>query len=283
MLCSCQQNNFLGIDKTRIIFYLSCFLRKKPDIFVYLHRILLETTMIIAKQFRDTLNRIPEGKVFSIRDFDIPQEYQPALVKSISRLVADEAIQKVSKGKYYKPRKSVFGTLKPPIMEIVKDFLEWNGKTTGYITGTAAFAAMGLTTQITSAITIGTKQYRRPLKRGDYTVSFILQPNDITAENIPLLCILDAIKLLKKIPATSPDECTQILEKQIAALSVTDRKRLTELAIGYAPYVRALLGAILECIGADTFDLRKTLNGTTKYKLPITIQALPTKKNWNIV
>ncbi len=239
--------------------------------------------MVISKQLKETLKNMPEGQVFSIQDFDIPAEYQPALVKALSRLVSDGTIQKVSKGKYYKPRNSIFGTLKPPIMEIVKDFLERNGKTIGYITGTAAFAKMGLTTQITSAITIGTKQYRRPLKRGEYTVSFILQPNEISAENIPLLCMLDAIKLLRKIPATSPDECVQILAKQIDALSEDDRKRLMELATGYAPYVRALLGAILESIGADANALRETLNGTTKYKLPVSIEALPSKRNWNIL
>lgn len=239
--------------------------------------------MIIARRLKERLESIPEGRVFSIQDFDIPQEYQPALVRSISRLVADGAIQKVSKGRYYKPRRTVFGTLKPPVMELVKDFLERNGRTTGYITGTAAFAKMGLTTQITSAITVGTKQYRRPLKRGEYTVSFILQPNEITAENIPLLCMLDAIKLLRNIPATSPDECVQILEKLIGALSEEERKRLTELAAGYAPYVRALLGAILENNGMETYAIRETLNGTTKYRLPVSIQTLPTKKNWNIL
>ena len=239
--------------------------------------------MVIAKQLKEKLKSLPEGRVFSLQDFDIPMEYQPALQRAMSRLVADGALQKISKGKYYKARKSVFGTLKPPVMEIVKDFLERNGELTGYITGTAAFAKMGLTTQITSAITIGTKQYRRPLKRGEYAVSFILQPNDITAENIPLLCILDALKLLNKIPATSPDECMPILTRQIAALPEADRSRLTALATGYAPYVRALLGAILESIGADTSILRKKLNGTTKYKIPVSEQALPTKKNWNII
>lgn len=238
--------------------------------------------MVIAKQLKEKLRNIPEGQVFSMHDFDVPMECQPALQRAMSRLVADGAIQKISKGKYYKARKSVFGTLPPPVMEIVKDYLERDGVPTGYITGTAAFAKMGLTTQITSAITIGTKQYRRPLKRGKYTISFILQPNDITADNIPLLCILDALKLLNKIPAASPNECVTILTKQIAALPEDDCTRLTGLAAGYAPYVRALLGAILESIGVDTSVLRRKLNGTTRYKLPVSEQALPTKKNWNI-
>lgn len=239
--------------------------------------------MVIAKQMKEILDTMPQGRVFTIADFNVPQEYQPALVKALGRLVADGSIQKVSKGRYYKEKQTVFGTLKPPVMEVIKDFLERNGKLTGYITGTAAFAKMGLTTQITSAITIGTNKYRRPLKRGEYPVSFIVQPNPITEENIPLLRILDAIKLIREIPATSPDDSVRGIGRLISALSADERKRLAALAEGYTPYVRALLGAILEYIGADTFGLRDTLNGITTYKLPVSAQALPTKSTWNIV
>lgn len=239
--------------------------------------------MVITKQVREILDTMPQGRVFTIADFNVPQEYQPALVKALSRLVADGLIRKLSKGRYYKPKQTLFGTLKPPVMEVVKDFLERNGKLTGYITGTAAFAQMGLTTQITSAITIGTNKYRRPLKRGEYTVSFIVQPNAITEENIPLLRILDAIKLIREIPATSPDDCVQGISRLVSALSEDDRKRLATLSESYAPYVRALLGAILACIGTETFGLRDTLNGVTTYKLPVSAQALPTKSAWNIV
>ena len=239
--------------------------------------------MVITKQVGKILNAMPPGKVFTIADFNVPQEYQPALVKALNRLVANMEIQKISKGRYYKPKQTVFGTLKPPIMEVVKDFLERNGKLIGYITGTAAFAQIGLTTQITSAITIGTNKYRRPLKRGEYTVSFIVQSNAITKENIPLLRILDAIKLIREIPATSPDDCVVGIARLIGALPESDREKLATLAESYAPYVRALLGAILEHIGTDTFGLRITLNGVTTYKLPVSVEALPTKSTWNIV
>lgn len=60
--------------------------------------------MVIAKQLKEKLKSIPEGQVFSIQDFDIPMEYQPALQRALSRLVAEGAIQKISKGKYYKAR-----------------------------------------------------------------------------------------------------------------------------------------------------------------------------------
>ena len=239
--------------------------------------------MVITKQVKQILDITPPGKVLTIADFDVPQERQPALVKALSRLVADGSIRKIAKGRYYKPKQTVFGTLKPSVTEVVKDLLERNGKLVGYMTGTAAFAQLGLTTQITSSITIGTNKYRRPLKRGEYTVLFIVQPNAIMQENIPLLLILDALKLLREIPATPPDDCVRGVCRLVAALPEDDRKRLAALAENYAPYVRALVGAILDNLGADTYGLRATLNGVTTYKLPVTAQALPTKSAWNIV
>ena len=110
-----------------------------------------------------------------------------------------------------------------------------------------------------------------------------VQPNAITRENIPLLLILDALKLLREIPATSPDDCVRGVARLIAALSEGDLEKLADLAENYQPYVRALLGAILDSLGADTRQLRATLNGVTTYKLPVTAQALPTKLKWNIV
>ena len=232
-----------------------------------------DSIMVITKQVQEILDATPPGKVLTIADFNVLPEYQPALVKALSRLVAEGSICKIAKGRYYKPKQTVFGTLKPPVAEVVKDLLE----------RTAAFAQLGLTTQITSAITIGTNKYRRPMKRGEYSVSFLVQPNAITRENIPLLLILDALKLLREIPATSPDDCVRGVARLIAALSEGDLEKLADLAENYQPYVRALLGAILDSLGADTRQLRATLNGVTTYKLPVTAQALPTKLKWNIV
>jgi hypothetical protein len=39
----------------------------------------------------------------------------------------------------------------------------------------------------------------------------------------------------------------------------------------------------MEQNGLDAGLLKKSLNGTTNYKLPISEQALPNKKNWNIL
>lgn len=261
---------------------MSCLLRKKRDFCVSLHP-KTSKYMVISSQIREVLERTQPGVVLSITDFDIEPQYQQALVKALSRLVEQGQIEKVSKGKYYKPKKSVFGVLKPSETELVKDFLDKNGKLVGYITGTSAFAAMGLTTQISSAITVGSNKYRRPLTRAGYKISFLLQPNSITKENIPLLRILDAIRLVKEIPATTPDEVVFGIQKILVNLENKKQEQIQELAENYAPYVRALLGAIMESINLDASKLRNSLNGITSYKLGITENALPNKNKWRII
>lgn len=65
--------------------------------------------------------------------------------------------------------------------------------------------------------------------------------------------------------------------------SAKEQQSLYLLAEQYTPYVRALLGAIMEKMKIDTFDLKSSLNGVTTYKLPISDIILPTKQNWNIL
>lgn len=239
--------------------------------------------MTLAQQIKDKVLQFEEGTIVTLADFDIPTEQQRTLNVTLNRLVANGTLRRLSKGRFYKPRQSVFGMLPPATIEVVKDFLVKNGKTVGYITGTSVFAEMGLTTQISSQIVVGTNKYRRAVKRGDFLVSFLLQPNPIRVEEIKLYRILDAIRLVREIPATTPDECVTILMEIIRLLPEADRQQLAQLAQAYTPYVRALLGAMLEQTGLSTYDLKQKLNGVTTYKLPISELALPTKSKWNIV
>lgn len=238
--------------------------------------------MVIARQIKKKLSSTPTGVVLTTRDFDVEMRYQPALAKALSRLVLQGELQKIAKGKYYIPKETIFGKLKPTDSELVKDFLEQDGKVVGYITGTTAFASMCLTTQISSSILIGTNKYRRPITRNGVKVSFLLQENTITSSNIPLLRILDAMRLIKEIPAAPPDEIITNIFCVINALSKEQKQKMAELSLAYTPYVRALLGAIYELIGLDTKIISSTLNGVTSYKLPISDKVLSNKRNWNI-
>lgn len=239
--------------------------------------------MTLAKQIREKVLRLKEGTVVTLADFDLPMEQQPALNVTLNRLVAEGVLRRLSKGRFYREKASMFGPLPPSETEVVKDFLTKNGKTVGYITGTQAFAELGLTTQISSRLLVGTNKYRRAVTRGQYTVSFLLQPNPIKDEEIEMYRILDALRLVREIPATPPDEAVRFLMGLLGRMTEEDRKRLTELAQGYTPYVRALLGAMLEQAGFSAYGLKQGLNGVTSYKLPVTERVLANKKKWNIV
>mgnify|MGYP006967134904 CR=1 FL=1 len=94
--------------------------------FVYLYSE-IETFMIVANQIREKIDAFQAGYVFTLSDFGLDASYDLALAKLLSRMTAAGEIKRVSKGKYYKPKQTVFGQLKPAYDELVKDFLEKNG------------------------------------------------------------------------------------------------------------------------------------------------------------
>ncbi len=111
--------------------------------------------MTIANTVKSRLNLFTPGEVFTIQDFGIDSQNQPSLVRYLNRKVAQNEIERLSKGRYYKPRNTRFGQLSPRMEEVVKDLLIKNGKIVGYISGTPAFASLGLTTQISGDNLIG--------------------------------------------------------------------------------------------------------------------------------
>lgn len=228
------------------------------------------------------IESIGSGVIFGYADLDLPKEMQRAALMTISRMVADKELRKVCKGKFYKPTISRLGEMPPMIEQLTKDLIYKDGKRIGYITGTPAFSQMGLTTQISSKIIIGAFRYHRPLKRGGYEISYTIQQNVITESSIPLLRILDALKYIKKIPATTPDNVVRTIQNLIGNLSEAERSKLINYAINYPPSVRAISGAILNSIGFNSEIIKKTLNPYTKYSLGISENTLPDKANWNI-
>lgn len=242
--------------------------------------------MTTSKRIKQIVSNIPDDFVFAVSDLDCDINQKEAAARTLQRMAERGEISKLSSGKYYKPRQTIFGMLKPSPAQIAKEFLTKDGKVIGYLTGAAAFSQYSLTTQISSDIQIGTGFYRRPLQRGIYNISFIPQQNEIKEEAIDILRLLDCLKLIKKIPGTTPDEACKRLICVIRNLSDKDKTRAVKYAMKYAPNVRALLGAIMEYIGCDrslTEPLRQSLNGISKYKLPISADILPTKSNWRII
>ena len=233
---------------------------------------------------RTTIDKFPFGIVFTPSDFPVDMSKQASVNRILNNMVAASIIRRLSKGRFYKPQISEFGELPPDTFQIVKDFLEKNGKITGYITGYSAFNDLGLTTQVPFALQIGVRNEKKAIQRDVYRVSFIKQKNAITKENIPLFRLLDCLRFFKIIPDTMPDEACKRLLYLFSKLDGTQTDKIKKLALNYNPSTIALLGAMLETLdkNEDTTMLLKELNPQTSYKLGISKKVLPNQQKWYI-
>ena len=238
----------------------------------------------ISKIIEDRINNLQPGKIITYDDFDLPKDAAIALAKSLSRLVKCGELVRLSKGKFYKPKESVFGSLKPAEKELVKDLIMDNNTVIGYVTGTALFNRMGLTTQIPNEYTIATNKEKKAIQREGIKIRFIKQENRIYRKNIKYLQLLDAIRDLKNIPGGNIDEICRLIRNMINDLSDDEKQRLVKLALKYNPSTRALTGAFLDSVnsGDITNNLKKSLNPLTMFELGIDESILPTKSYWLI-
>jgi len=237
------------------------------------------TDIVVAK-----IENFTFGYVFSASDFSVDVTKQKTVNKVLENLTKAGKIRRLSKGRYYKTRTTEFGELLPDSYQIVKDLLEENGKPIGYITGYQIFNELGLTTQISAILQIGTIKDKKSTKRSYYRIKFVKQWNTITKENIPLLQLLDCLRFFKNIPDIMPKESCQRLLYLLSELKDCQRNKIKKLAIKYTPQAIALLGAMLETLNPneDVEMLKKSLNFQTFYDLSIPQDILPTQKKWNI-
>ncbi len=230
------------------------------------------------------IDKFEKGYVFSYDDFDIEISEGEALKKYLNRLVESGSIERLSKGRFYKPKKGITGNLKPNEYEVVKDLLNVGNKPIGYITGYSVFNSLKLTTQMPNVIQIGTNFDKKIIKRNIYTIKFVRQWNKITKSNIPLLQLLDCIRFIKTIPDTTITKSITRITILLKELPESKKKLLVDLAINYPPSTRALTGAIFEQLGSIGFadKLLNTLKSTTWYSFNIPQELLPNKLKWKI-
>ena len=121
--------------------------------------------MNISENIRNRIDRLPKGYIFTYEDFDVDVKNKEAIVKALNRMVESGKISKLAKGKYFKPEKTPFGVLQPSQEQIVKDLLDEDGKTIGYLTGYSVYNKLGLTAQVSNVIQIGKNETRPKFKR----------------------------------------------------------------------------------------------------------------------
>jgi hypothetical protein len=240
----------------------------------------MKTTDIIS----NSINRFAKGYVFTASSFKGEVKSLDAARKALSRMADAGKIARLSKGRFYKPESSPFGVLPPGPDEVVKDLLESGGRVTGYLTGLSVYNTLKLSTQVGRVVQIGRNEVRPPLRRGVYRIVFLKQKNRIMPENIPLLQLLDCIRMVKKIPGTSVEDACVRLRALVAERTEDDRRTLVRLAMKYPPSTRALLGALLgePEDGELSVRLMESLNPLTTYCVPGAGRVLKDAGGWRI-
>lgn len=239
----------------------------------------------VSREVRNKVGNFDSDWIFTLRDLDLPPCFAECAVKALNKMVREGELKKFSKGKFYKPKKSVFGELEPSREEILKDLLVKDGKRIGYMTGYVLFNKYALTTQVPNVIQIATNKRKVKIQRGIYCVIFVQQVNEITEETIPLLQLLDVIRMIKEIPDANVNRSCERLLYLLKDLPDSERDRLIGLAMNYNPGTRALTGAMIEKLWGvkQAKPLYDSLNPVTSYSLGIDETVLPTIKRWRIL
>lgn len=233
----------------------------------------------------ERIKQIPEGTVITFASLYDGNIQASALAVIISRFVRQGVLKRLSKGRYAKPRQTRFGTLLPSDQEVLESILKpTSNKYSGYISGLAAYNRLGLTTQIPNELLVVGPTSSRQSKIGKLRLRFIRSNIPITEETKGLLPILDALRDLKKIPDTSTEDVILKLRNIILQLTITQKSTLVELAIYYAPRVRAMLGSILEVLQEKQLSetLKRSLNPLSTYFFDFDKPIFHNFKSWNI-
>jgi len=240
--------------------------------------------MKVSDLVRNKIDRLQDGYVFTYDDFTKEVKNESALKLALFKLVKAGKIERLSKGRFYKPKQGITAKLSPDEYEIVKDLLKINNKANGYITGLGIFNRLGLTSQMSTVIQIGSNFDKKQVQRGKYLIKYIRQWNKITTENIPLLQLLDCVRFIKNIPDTTVDQSYKRLIYLLRELSEKEIYLLTSLASKYPPATRSLVGSILEKLNYISLSnkLLNSLNPSTYFKLEISSDLIQSKQRWKI-
>ncbi|MBE7510458.1 MAG: hypothetical protein HS118_09710 [Bacteroidia bacterium] len=240
--------------------------------------------MGVTQNIQKQISKLAEGTTFKYEQLAVePQEFVAA-AKAIERLIAKGVIKRVSTGVFYKPKKTVFGELKPNEDELLKPYLFEKGKRIAYITGTSLYNRLGLTTQIPKSIKIASRNKRITVSSGSIKATPVKSYVDVTDTNFYLLELLDVLRNFKQIPDLDKSSAIKIISKKLKEFNPTETKLLVKCSLSYPPRVRGFLGALLESIktSSDLTALKKSLNPLSEYEYGIDKKQLPTVENWNI-
>lgn len=240
--------------------------------------------MKVAEKIEKEIVKMKDGTTFKYQALAIAPEEYSAATKAIERLIKKGLISRASTGVFYKPKKTAFGILKPKEEELLKTYLFEGNNRVAYITGTALFNRMGLTTQVPKNIRVASRSKRIVTRVGSIQVKPVKSYADVTNENYYLMELLDVLKDFKTITDTEKGQVIKFMLQKFKLLSKKEKDNLVDIAIKYPPRVRAFTGALLNEINPakPAAALKKRINPLTIYEFGIDKKLLSNIEYWNI-
>lgn len=229
----------------------------------------------VARRVRD---RVAQGgeRLWRLEDFrDLPFA---AAAQALSRMARVGAINRLSKGVYYRSRPSTFGASKPnpaALRELAarRDPL--------FPSGAAAANALGFSTQNVRTSEVATSAASVPRKLvGSDTIVHTRRPAAWSELSQDEAALLDFLRQSGRSSDLSPEETVR---RMLALIAEPGRfRRLARVASTEPPRVRAMLGALGEEIKASrqTLEaLRASLNPLSRFDFGM-LSGLPASKLW---
>ena len=240
--------------------------------------------MNISATVNQAIDRIPPGKIFGYEVFTEYQTKPEAVIRAVGRRVADAQLTRLSKGRFYIPKKGVLGEIGVSDGALLRDLLFRKGKRCGYITGAALYNRLGLTSQMPKTLEIAADRAPQTKDFGTIRIKYVPRQTPITEANVPLLEILDVLRDAKKVPDASTEDVIKMMRNQIVELETDKIQKMQNLAIGfYNAATRAVLGMILDRNTQEVLPaLRKSINPTTRFDVGLDKGQWPSASVWNI-
>lgn len=240
--------------------------------------------MRVAQKIEEQIQQLPDDTTFRYKTLMVERNEYTAAAKTLERLIKKNIIKRISPGMFYKPKHTVFGTLKPNEQEILRNYLFENGKRIAYITGLSLYNRLGLTTQVSKIIKIASRDKRIFASAGNIKGKAVKSYVDVTDDNYYLLELLDALKDFNRIPDLDAHSAVTLLANKLKKMNRKELDKTVNLALKYPPRVRALLGAILEMCasGVNITSLKNSLNPLSDYQCRVPKNLLPNASDWKL-
>lgn len=210
-------------------------------------------------------SRIERGGERLWRLDDFRDQPFAAVAQTLSRLTRKGALERLSKGVYYRSRSTALGPSRPSPTAIRR--LAEKTKMI-FPSGTAAANLLGFTTQTPKRAEVATSSLSLPRKLiGAETRVHARRPEAWKSLSETEAAILDFLRRGGKTSELSADET---IRRTLTLLSKDRRlEKLLKVADSEPPRVRALLGALAEDLGRDPATLahlRASLNPLSRFE-----------------